>query len=272
MSEEIKSKSKGGRPPKELDVQKVLASPQGQQALKAMVEATMGELAPKIAESLAAARGPVAAETTEGDKSFVSSLARTIALSIAELTDQGTGRKRIDPEILKGWVEARERMIDLLVQNRADQVMPRYRLISETYLGCELIAPFKTNPATKAIESVEIGWDGVPNEAMEPVDEPAKQVFAEFLASIGGYTSLFNRQNTKWAADMRPLSVTAGGLIIHGTAAGRRTVSNLADSANGTPGDSNGPRRTMNPNAKEVHVLGTIAEPARQNFAGELRR
>ncbi len=258
-------KNKGGRPPKPIDVQAVLASPQGQAAIDAAVQAAMEKLTAQIG----AARS--GAEPIPGsDEDFLTRMARSIALSMAEVADQGTNRKRVAPEILAKRAEAHDRLLGLLAKAHADGFKPRYRVTSKVYLEEILVEPFRIN-AKKEVEPVEIGWSGMPNECMVPVDERTTTIFNAYMESIGGMTVMAKTHDGRaFIGDNRPVGVTPGGLVVAGLTNPRRQVSNLADSNNGRPSDlslygQNDPRAT------EVRVLGTVAPPAHQN-GGQLSR
>jgi hypothetical protein len=92
---------------------------------------------------------------------------------------------------------------------------------------------------------------------MRPINEVAREIYAHFRGSIG------STENIK-GADNRPLWMTPGGVVIKGDArAQRREV------AAPVPFDDGLDIKNQNdPTAPFIHVLGTIAAPARQNVAG----
>lgn len=137
------------------------------------------------------------ARTAEGDKGLVTSL----ALAIANLSSQGTGKQElIDPEILETRAQARKRMVDLLVKARAEENIPTYRVIGEK--GCFFnetkIQPQWFDPVTKAMKDTEIYWDEVPNESLEPTNDIATEVFAAFMESIGETTEKRPAEAVSW--------------------------------------------------------------------------
>ena len=189
-----------------------------------------------------------------------------LALAIAELTDQGVGvhKVRVAPEILVQRAKAHDRMIDLLHQVHDQGLIPEYRLRDKIYVAHQVVEPF-TIGNDKIPRPTEIEWRGVPNGCMVPLNDIAKAIYAEYKASIG----LSEAKGT----DKRPSCVTAGGLVVKGAPPMRRLVSGIdsdvVDYQQQPAEEDHGfrVRSPVDPNAKEVRVLGTIAAPARQNYA-----
>lgn len=259
-----KPKNRGGRPRKPIDVT--------QPDIAAAIDAAVDKHVAALVDKIAAARGTEASVVTanDGDMKWM----RQLALAIGEISDQGTSRKRIAPEILAKRAEARKRMEDMIVRTRESGASPEYRLTNQTYLDERLLQPYKLNAATKKPEPVEIIWDGVPNESMLPINDVAKEIYNLFMESIGGLTTVSDKTHDgrSFVPDSRPFSVTAGGLTVKGELNRRSMVGNLADSNQPRPNDRLKVIGQNDPRAEEVHVLGTVAAPARQNFAGEAKR
>lgn len=218
-------------------------------------------------------------KAAEDPQEFIKSLAMTMA----EIADQGTSRKRVAPEILARRAQAQVRLVEKLkaarerireagllgdpeeAQRRG--MVPEYRLRSEQYLDNQLIPPFYTGSDKRAMPT-EIYWAGAPNDGMVPINDLAYEIFAEFAASVGN-----NEAVPGASAD--PYWVSAGGVVIKGRAPSRRTVGML-DSA--IPADYDKAvsqsmlgvrgRDPINPNAPEVAILGTIQAPAKQSQLG----
>lgn len=234
---------------------------------KAAVAEAVGKLLPELAVQLAEARkaaGTSDAADVGGDMSWM----RQLALTMAEISDQGTHRKRVAPELLAKRTAARERMGKLILAARAAGEMPEYRLIGEVYLNETRIAPFTNDPATKRPVPTDIGWTGAPNEVMRPLNEVAQGIFGAFMESIGGDTELTNWAKGGKSGNNGPAWVTANGLYVKGaTSAQRRTIGNLADSNASVPAlaDTLVAKRSNDPTAQFVNVLGTVHPPARQN-------
>ena len=199
-----------------------------------------------------------------------------LALAIAEVSDQGTQRKRVAPEILAQRAAARKRAIALvsevnrqvkLARDNKDKVaeakwMPEYKLIAKVVLNERLIEPFK-RLADKSTAHNEIYWTGMPNQAMRPLNAIAKQIWDEYVSSIGSV----ERVNAR--AGEKPY-LTPGGLLVKGEPPKRRE--GFSDEVPKFADDLEVKHENNDPSAPFVHVLGTIASPARQNYAESERR
>lgn len=205
-----------------------------------------------VVDALAAARVTAGTAGAAGDANW----AETFAMAIAQLTDQGTGRTHVAPEILRTRQEGREKMAKLIVAARAEGAMPSYRLTSKVLLDNQLVEPFWID-RNHIAQPTEIDWPGVPNEAMLPINGVAKDIFAAFMDSIGGVSKL---QQEALSAD---LSVTAGGLTVRGNI-NKRTVKEIVHE-NSEQGlrlrHQDEPGRY-----KDVSILGSIAKPAQQSI------
>lgn len=212
-------------------------------------------------------------DSTNGAQAMLSQL----ALTLAEVNNQGQPHKIVvAPEVMRARADAHQRMVAILVdanhkaeaaRSRGDREetarnRPRYRLLKECYLGDRVVNPYRVGRNKEAIPQ-EITWARIPNLAMFPLNDLARQVFTEFKSSIG---------NTEKVVDVSPLmTITSGGLIIHGKSleAQRRVVRTEEDD-NLIDGDAmsydDDERRSddglgiMNddPRNKTRQVLGTI--------------
>lgn len=175
-----------------------------------------------------------------------------MAMAIAEISDQGTARKRVAPEVLASRARAYEKMVLLINQAREQGAEPEYRLVAKTYLSERFIEPFMPGPDKRPIPT-EIVWKGAPNQAMRPINAVAKEIYAAFQESIGSQENLKGQDN-------RPFYMTPGGVVVKGDPRGskREIPQELLD-------DDLKLTNQKDPTAPFVHVLGTIAAPARQN-------
>ena len=189
------------------------------------------------------------------------SLVEQLALAISDLSHQGDpSRKPVDPKVLAERRAATDRMNVLIAEAMAlpkgDPRAPKYRTRSKLMFHDTEITPYYRDPGTKKMVPREFWWRSEPNDAMVPVNDFAKRIYAEFRLSRGNradYDKSVRFQT--WVSDK--------GLIIEGTAPRRREVSEA---------DATSPRleigRPDDPNAEFINVLGTSHEPARQNYAG----
>ncbi|SDD94957.1 hypothetical protein SAMN05216337_1017131 [Bradyrhizobium brasilense] len=200
--------------------------------------ASKGDKEPKVA----------AAEGAGGD--FVERL----ALAIAEISDQGTNRKRVAPEILAQRAAKQREMVERLQLARERGEKPEYRLVSKVYLNERLIEPYMPGPNKQAVPT-EIIWLGVPSEAMRPINKPAEEIYQLFRESVGSTEAIKGQDN-------RPFYLTVGGVVIKGDARAQRREVAADNRFNDGLQVASDPR---DPTAPFVHVLGTVAAPARQN-------
>ncbi len=187
--------------------------------------------------------------------------AQALALAISQLGDQGIGKqKAIDPAVLHARAESREKMTVALIKARAEGKSPLYGLTNKVYLDEVLVQPVWIDVGHKQRQT-EVEWPGVPNEAMVPLNDVAKEIFGHFSDSIGTSVKLVPDQ---------PLRVTAGGLVVHGapSAARRDAIAVVGNSNASKPGEFGEglrvKRDSIGGEYKETHVLGTVAAPARQ--------
>jgi hypothetical protein len=221
----------------------------------AFAEAVARAAEAAVAKALEGARQHgVMPDTTGGAQALLSQL----ALTLAEVNNQGQPNKVVvAPEVMRARAQAHERMVKLLVDAHARGEKPRYRLLKECYLGDRVVNPYRVGRNKEAIPQ-EITWSHAPNLAMAPLNDIAKKVFAEFRASIG---------NTDKVVDTSPLmSITAGGLIVHGKQLNNRTIrmeddedEHLVDGDTTSYGQTPG-LAILNddPRNKSRNVLGTI--------------
>ncbi len=186
------------------------------------------------------------------DMDAFASMFDRMAMAIAEISDQGTARKRVAPEVLAARARAHERMVKLLNAARENGDEPEYRLVAKTYLSERFIEPFMPGPDKRPIPT-EIIWKGAPNQAMRPLNAVASAIYAAFQESVGTQEGLKGMDN-------RPFYMTPGGVTVKGDPLPQRRA---------IPDDllDEGLRLTnqKDPSAPFVRVLGTVAAPARQN-------
>lgn len=213
---------------------------------KEAVAAAVTKLVPEILGKLNVARGD-------------DGLAERLALAIATLSDQGTGsRRRVAPEVLKARDEARKRMVDLIIAARAAGRVPSYRLTNKVLLDEQLIDPVWIDKNHTA-QPTEIDWPGVPNEAMVPLNDVAKEIHAAFIESIGSIAKEHQVMHD-------PLKITKGGLVVRGAPSAAAHETTL-ERVNAQAKSDEGVRvkhKDQGGRYKEVSILGTIHKPAQQ--------
>jgi hypothetical protein len=212
-----------------------------------------------VAEVLAEARRNEGNEPTASDPTWM----RTLAMEISQLSDQGTGRKRVAPEVLQSRQVSRELMVKLIAQARAAHRTATYRVKAKTLLADRVVEPFWIDNMHVAQPTI-IDWDGIPNEAMVPENKTAQAIYNAYKASIG---------STERVVPEDTLAITPGGLVVHGGAssisAGRRRVGEEPQQTTRSPGSDDSPGLNVHHKNepgryKETRILGSIADPARQ--------
>lgn len=220
------------------------------------------------AELLASLKQPA----PSGDAS-ASGLMAELAMHIATLNEQGGGRKRVSPEVLAERAKAHEQAISLILEARKRGLKPEYQLVAKVYLNERMVEPFRMDSATKRPIPTQIVWSGMPSEAMRPLNAVARDIYKAFKASIGSKTDIQKRLD-------KPLWMTSGGLVVAGDPPRRREVAaahafddDLNVSGDRKPAEPNefaddlDVKNPHDPTAPFVHVLGSVAPPARQNYA-----
>lgn len=217
-------------------------------AVASATAAAIAAAIPTIVAQLSQAKGgvPIAA----GEQTW----AEGLAMAIAQLNDQGTGRKRVAPEIVKARDESRKEMVRLLIAAKAAGEVPLYTLRNKVYLDEILIEPIYIDAATKSPRPTEIGWPSVPSEAMVPVNDVAKGIYEMFSKSIG---------SSDWNKPADTFGITVGGLVVKNGAVQPKRAVPSADGHIKTEGLIIS-HRGGDKNYKEVPILGTVAQPARQ--------
>lgn len=235
----------------------ITETPEFHKAVGDAVAAAIPALKQSILANIAAARGDATAPAQGTDQAF----AEGLAMALAQLTDQGTGRRRVAPEVMRARAEAADRMMKLIIKAHADGKVPGYRLKAKCYLDEVLIDPVWIAP-DHTQRPTEIDWPGVPNSAMVPINEAATEIHKAYSESIG--TVPKEDQVTDG-----PFRVTAGGLVVKGRPVAQRAQTGLRNGAPPTAGEQ-GLRIRHKEEApgrfKEVNILGTVAPPARENI------
>ena len=222
-----------------------------------LVAAEVAKATAQITEMLARAQAATAATgvVPEGLDTSNADFTRALAMAIAELSDQGTNRKRVAPEVLVGREQARERMLSLIVEARTLGETPVYTLRHKVYLDEVLVDPIWVD-GSHVQRPTEIGWGGIPNNAMRPVNDIATRIYEAFCESIGSSVSEARQDG--------PMRVTAGGLTIMGRPQQQREAGHVGRGQSGGGLQIRG--RSPVGAVKETRVLGTIAAPARKNW------
>lgn len=261
-----------GRPRKPLPItEEIMAEPEVASAavpitetaeFKAAVEGIRTNLMADFMTAMAAAK------TNTKDPDGMSSMISDLAMAIAGMADTGDNRKKIAPEEASRRVEAWKRMGAILERVHADGLKPHYELVAATQLEEQLIEQFVPAGDGKWKRNVII-WQGAPNGAMRPVNAIAKEIYTEFLNSIGG--SAKNQSGVR----EHPTWVSYGGLQMVGqptqSAVNRGLVVEPAEPLE--LGQDLKPQVEItsvdDPNATLVPILGKTFAPATRAAPGD---
>jgi hypothetical protein len=237
---------------------------------KAAVAGAVAEALASIAPELEAARTQAVSGRDSGD------WADKLAMSISELTSQGTGRVRVSPEEMQRRSEARKKMISLIIEAKAERKVATYQIKNKIFLNQRIIEPFYMNRERRMCPT-EIDFLGIPNDVMVPVNETAKAIFAAYRDSVGVVRGARGVTNPLPGED--EIGMTHGGLVVrnkavtntqraHGAAVSEHPVEGPMP-AYEEDGHDLQPLVIKSDKDKmqytEQHILGTIAAPARVN-------
>lgn len=249
----------------------ITETPEFQMALAAAA----ADIQAKVMAAMEARLDGKAAAPSSDDN--IERLARAIAASNAEMADQGTFRKRVAPEIIEARSQATKRMHELLVEAgkipKGDPRRPFYRVRAKGYFGDRLIEPFRRLPGGK-IEPTHVYFLSAPNLALEPANDTARAIYAEFIKSISGGDQTIAGMAIPDPSGAKPLWMTSNGAVIatptmtaraHGMVdePERIDLSEIPEIGTGNrPGAVEEIVSTDDPRATKIPVLGTIAPPA----------
>jgi hypothetical protein len=215
--------------------------------IMAQVGSARADAAPLVAPDPAVADFTQPA-TAGGDKAFASSL----ALAIANLSAQGTGKQDyVPPETLERWALARKRMTDLIIAARTagGDETPTYKLKKMVFFNEMRVQPQYFDAPTKAMKETIIYWDEVPNEEMVPVNASAQAIHAEFLNSIGATIDKNMQPDRPWIRSEKRLF--------------RGMSNDQRQAVYGTPmGDPRVEGHGAPTTGHRVAMLGSVAAPA----------
>lgn len=181
-----------------------------------------------------------------------------LGMTLADISAQGVGvQKPIPPEVIRAREEAHKRMIARIKQARRDGDVPRYRVTAVVQAdfgrsGQALVQPFWVD-SDKVRQPTEIEWPGVPNNALQPLNDVAGEIMAHFKDSIGNMGRLTPVEELKGlgaakvhgGVEMKARRDTPGAFDVAVADEGVRVLNR---------GGRGQPRR--------VNILGSIAEPA----------
>lgn len=223
-------------------------------AVQKAVEATTRAIMEKMAQAPAGAPAP--------DQHF----AEALAMALAGIANQGTGKKVVPPEVLAKRAHAKDRMVELILKYRQEKTVPVYELVAGTFLDDRWIPAAQITAGHQVIPT-EIRYRGIPNSSMRPANDAARAIWEEYCDWIGSH---------KGGATMsrvpvnRSQEVSFNGRVMEASPMPDLDQDDLhdlvTDGARPEPNPRMGEVEVVGRNkpGKAMNVLGTIAEPARQ--------
>lgn len=216
------------------------------------VEALITAQVAKAVEAMAGMLQPAAPAAGAGD------FARQLALAIAEMSDKDAGRVRISPDEQMRRDQAAADLDALLKKFAKDGTNPKYKLSRKVQLesataGPFLIEPMWVDPISKQHMATEIFYPDIPNDAMQPANEAAEQVFALFRVAVGGIKTSKDRMRV----------TPKGVVIVEGQAPGQKPQVYAAPDGGPRGGGVQITGRERVGEVKHTNILGTIAPAAR---------
>lgn len=148
-------------------------------------------------------------ELKGSDRSLIESLA---AAFVRQANPKGKNLP-VDPVVAQARKEARRRMIAILERAKANGDVPIYIVKAKMFLNNTKIDPEFRNEGTKKFHATKIRWDRTPNQAMVPVNEIAKEVFAEYERSIGS-PNVEGMPDAPWKNPKSPWVHSPSGIVL----------------------------------------------------------
>lgn len=171
----------------------------GLETMRAQIQA---EVLADVAKAREAAGLPTSTDIAviAKEKSFADAL----AMSIAEIANQGIGKPApIPPETLERWRAARAEVV-MLLSDRGEQDA-HYRVTRTMFLNETRVEPQWHDPKSNKMEDMIIRWNDIPNEWMEPHNELAAKIHTAYMTSIGQTVTKAQISPTPWVRSEKRL-------------------------------------------------------------------
>lgn len=239
-------------------------------AFKAAVAQAVAAALPALLAQLTAARDEIEGQPPPD-------FAKALALEIAKISGQGTGRQYVDPVILEQREAAKVRLSNVLLALRDERqalreqgkdparAMPAWRLVAKTQLslgptvGAAVIEPLYRDEY-RVVQKTEIDWPAIPNLAMRPINRAAERVWTEFSAIVGHI-------EISDADALGAMALTRDGAVVRGKAAATLLRNDPAARSTAAPDplaaaaveDTANVRRGNSGTLRKVHISPAMA-------------
>lgn len=230
-------------------------TPEFKEAVQAAVAAQLPAVVKQVQESIV---GDPATLAKASDGTVIESMMKSLALAIAGVADQGSETKRVSPEVLEFRRKERARMYELIQSaiNRRDA--PVYTLKNQVYLSDHVINPLVVGHSGRP-EVAEIYFYFEPNEAMVPVNDVAKEIYAAYKNSLGNSAKVIEDEKF----ELKGLG-TAHALLVKSRPQLTQSAMQEAREAKEGPFAMLGRRNGRDVETEKVRILGTVAPAAEQ--------
>lgn len=203
----------------------------------------------------------LAASAPKSGLELLGPMMEQLGMKMADIAGQNNERtigQRVEPDVQKRRDESKREMIDLIESAQQRGVMPEYRLKGACILdygpgfGPTKTEPFYIDPATRITKETEIGFDGIPNEQMVPINDEAKAIYAAYRGWIG---------NLKKVVPEDRLGITATGVVVKNGAVQARREVRPGDVDAGAPARPSVRVSHLHRVGTEKRILGSIHPP-----------
>lgn len=221
-------------------------------AAKSLVQDMMPAIIAGLTSQLATERAALGTSAAPAHTASDRGLIEGLATAIVKAGDPKNVSRTLDPAVSAQRKEYREKMIALLVGAHARGEKPIYQLRTTMWLNDTLCQPQWRDEGSKQFRQTEIAWDRVPNEAMIPMNDLAKEVFALFQGAIGSVI-IEGMPDAPWLNPAAPWVFSKEGIV-------RGMPTHMApEVAPGNVAGFDDPRRPGHssvPEARAIAVLG----------------
>lgn len=172
------------------------------------LESMRGQIQAEVLADVAKAReaAGLPATTDVAAVAKEKSFADALALSIAEIANQGIGKPApVPPETLERWRAARAEVVMLLSDAHTKGEDAHYRVTRTMFLNETRVEPQWHDPKTHKMEDMIIRWNDIPNEWMEPQNELAAKIHEAYMTSIGLTVTKAQISPTPWVRSEKRL-------------------------------------------------------------------
>lgn len=186
-------------------------------------------------------------------------LLQSFAENMSAISAQANHKPVVAPAVKRARDAGYARMVELIVEAKANGHPPRYGLKATIQLntrdGPVLLDPFWRDEVTKKAEPTIIEWPNVPCDAMEPKNAVAQAIYDAFLQSNTNVEGIGHREDA--------IGITAKGRVVYGNVVHAKEEIRPGDNMAREMEPDFNILRGADHHRRSVHkrVLGTTADP-----------